>query len=237
MATVVHPSGMESDDSPMRKRILIGVAVVTLLALIGWGVSHIKPGSGHAGPKRQTVKITLPDTPPPPPPKQEEKKPEPKEDNKPTQQMEQKPIEAAPQPAQSLKMEGAAGDGPSAFSSGNVSKDYTNGPTSTVSARDGTNSDRAKYQFYVTSMKQLLKDALERNLQTDARSVTVTFSLWVDSDGRIKKFELAPVGNEQTDKDVRSAFDHAARDAKLPAPSADMAQPLQLRMTLLPPAS
>ena len=135
MATVVQQAGMGGDDNPMLKRILIGAAVVAVLALIAWGLSHINLGSGHAGPKRQTVKITLPDSPPPPPPKQEEKKPEPKEDNKPTQQMEQKPIEAPPQPAQSLKMEGAAGDGPSAFSAGSVNKDYTSGQVYLVDQR------------------------------------------------------------------------------------------------------
>ena len=235
MAAIANRPSMPSDKEPLGKRIAIGVAAVAALALLFWGISHIKLSSGGA-PKRQTVKIMLPDTPPPPPPKQEEKKPEPKEENKPTPQMEQKQVEAPPQPSQALKMEGAAGDGPSAFSSGSVSKDYEKGIANTGPG-GGTNSDRAKYQFYVTSMKQQLKDAIERNLQTEEKRVTVTFSLWIDSDGHIKKYELASIGNERAQAEVEAAFDKASRDAKLPPPAADMAQPLRLRMTLLPPAS
>ncbi|MGC4061279.1 MAG: hypothetical protein QM749_10715 [Aquabacterium sp.] len=235
MATLANKTHMSKDDDALFKRIVIGVAVVAVLALAAWGISRIKLSSGGA-PKRQTVKIMLPDTPPPPPPpKQEEKKPEPKEENKPTPQMVQKQVEAPPQPSQALKMEGTAGDGPSAFSSGSVSKDFLGGPATTGPV--GTGSDRAKYQFYVTSMKQLLKDAIERNLQTEEKRVTVTFSLWVDSDGRIKKYELEPLANERAQADVMAAFDKASRDARLPPPAADMAQPLRLRMTLLPPAS
>ena len=235
MATVANRPSMPTDNDPLIKRIAIGLTVVAVLALLFWGVSQIKLSSRGA-PKRQTVKIMLPDTPPPPPPKQEEKKPEPKEENKPTPQMEQKQIEAPPQPSQTLKMEGAAGDGASAFSSGSVGKDYQGGQVSTGPA-GGTNSDRAKYQFYVTSMKQQLKDAIERNLQTEEKRVAVTFSLWIDSDGRIKKYELAPLGNERAQADVEAAFERASRDTKLPPPAADMVQPLRLRMTLLPPAS
>jgi len=235
MATIAQRPSMPSDKAPLGKRIAIGVAVVAALALLFWGVSRIKLSSGGA-PKRQTVKIMLPDTPPPPPPKQEEKKPEPKQENKPTQQMEQKQVQAPPQPAQALKMDGAAGNGPSAFQAGNVSKDYQNG-LATTGPGGGTSADRAKYQFYITSMKQQLKDAIERNLQTEEKRVTVTFSLWIDSEGHIKKYELAPIGNERAQAEVEAAFDKASRDARLPPPAADMVQPLRLRMTLLPPAS
>lgn len=236
--TVASPvvSARPAKDAGTAKRVAIGVAVIAAFALLFWGIGQIKL-SGGAAPKRQTVKIMLPDTPPPPPPpKQEEKKPEPKEEAKPTPQVEQKPIEAPPQPAQALKMEGAAGDGPSAFASGNVSKDYEKGQAITGPA-GGTASDRAKYQFYVTSMKQMLKDALERNLQTDEKRVTVTFSLWIDADGHIKRYEFSPLANDKAQAEVQAAFDKAARDTKLPPPAADMAQPLRLRMTLLPPAS
>ncbi len=215
------------------KRIAMGLAAVAAIGLLLWGLSRIQFDAPSA-PKRQVVKITLPDTPPPPPPKPEEKKPEPKEEDKPMQQMEQKPIEAPPQQEQSLKMEGAAGDGPSAFSSGSVSKDYQDGAVTT--GNGGTNSDRAKYQFYVSSIKQLLKDALERNLQTDEKRVTVTFALWIGADGHIQKFELSPVGDEHTQADVQAAFERATRDTSFPPPG-DTPQPMRMRMTLLPPAS
>lgn len=236
MAIVASQPGMGGQDNPMVKRVIVGAVIVAVLALLAWGVSQIKLGSGGA-PKRQTVKITLPDMPPPPPPpKQEEKRPEPKEDNKPAQQMEQKPMEAPPQPAQSLKMEGAAGDGPSAFAAGGIKNDYAGGPTSTGPGGSGTSSDRAKYQFYVNSTKQLLKDEIERNLQTDQKQVVVAFSIWVKPDGSVDRYELSSTGNERADEDIKAAFSQMARSAKLPPPR-DTPQPLRLRMTLLPQAS
>lgn len=237
MATVVQQVNVGGDSNPMVKRALLSGAVVLVLALAVWGLSQIKLGGGHAGPKRQTVKITLPDTPPPPPPKQEERKPEPKEDNKPAPQMEQKPIEAPPQPSQSLKMEGAAGDGPSAFSAGSVNKDYTNGQVNTgPGGGAGTSSDRAKYQFYVNSAKQMLKDEIERNLQSEQKQVIVSFTLWVKPDGSVDRYELSSTGNERADQDIKAAFVQMAKAARLPPPR-DTPQPLRLRMTLLPIAS
>lgn len=240
MTTMVQTSAMAApsdEGDSVLKKVMWAIAALAVLALLGWGISKIKLSGGEAGPKRQTVKITLPDAPPPPPPpKQEDKRPEPKEDNKPAPQMEQKQVEApAQQPAQSLKMEGAAGDGPSAFSSGSVGKEYSGGAVNSGPST-GTGSDRAKYQFYVTSMKQLLKDSLERNLHTEEKRITVTFSLWIAADGRVSKYELAPIGNDQTQAEVQAAFDQAAKDTKFPAPG-DTPQPLRLRMTLLPPAS
>jgi len=234
MATVAQTPGSGGSGDDLKQRILIGVIVVAVLALVAWGVSRIKLSAGGA-PKRQTVKIMLPDTPPPPPPKQEEKKPEPKEENKPSPQMEQKPIDAPPQPAQALKMEGAAGDGPSAFSAGSVSKDYKDGQVTTGPA-GGTGSDRAKYQFYVNSVKQMLKDEIERHLQTDQKQVAVTFSIWVKPDGTLDRYELMSTGNERADEDLKSAFAQTAKSAKLPLPH-DTPQPLRLRLTLLPVAS
>jgi protein TonB len=227
---------MGEEDDSIGSRIGIGLVIVAVLALIVWGISEVKLGKSGA-PKRQTVKITLPDMPPPPPPRQEEKKPEPKEDDKAAPQMEQKPLDAPPQVAQSLKMEGAAGDGPSAFQSGSVSKDYKDGLTTTGPAGGaGTNSDRAKYQFYVNSTKQLLKDDLERHLQTDQKQVVVTFSIWVKPDGSVDHYELVPTGSDRADEDIKAAFALMSKSTRLPPPR-DTPQPLRLRLTLLPIAS
>ncbi|RZL02104.1 MAG: TonB-dependent receptor [Rubrivivax sp.] len=224
------------DEKSALNRIALVLGLMAVLALLWWGFSQIKFDT--PAPKRQTVKITLPDAPPPPPPpKVEDKKPEPKPEDKPQPQMEAKPVEAPPQPAESLKMEGAAGNGPSAFSAGSVNQDYSGGKVMSGGSTGGGNGlDRAKYQFYVNSAKQALKDALERQLQTDEKRITVTFSLWIGADGRVSRFELAPTGNERADSDVRTAFDKATQELTLPAP-ADTPQPLRLRMTLLPPTS
>ena len=237
MNAAVHTlSGSAPESSSGRGRQVAFIALgLLVLGLIGWGLSRIHLGEGHA-PKRQTVKISLPDTPPPPPPpKQEEKRPPPKEESKPTPQMEPKPEQAPPAPAQSLKMEGAAGDGPSAFSSGSVSQDYKGGQVvSGNGGPAGVASDRAKYQFYVNSVKQMLKDELERHLQGEQHQLVVAFALWVKPDGGIERYELLD-GSDRVDDSVRAAFNQLVRNAHLPPPK-DTPQPLRMRMTLLPPS-
>ena len=224
---------VETRSAKSRQTVMVVVGVLALLLVLGWAISHISLGTSGP-PKRQVVKITLPDLPPPPPPKVEEKKPEPKQENKPTQQMEQKPVEAPPQQAQALKMEGAAGNGPSAFSSGSVGKDYIGGPIGQGTG-DGA-AQRQRMMFYANAVKQQLKDALERHLQSDERQITVTFELWIGSDGRIAKYRVEPSGSEQAQRDVKTAFDQVVDDTQF-APPGDAPQPLKMRMTLLPPAS
>jgi protein TonB len=231
MSTLASPASLTSKRQPY----IVAACVVAALALLAWGLSRISLDAPHK-PRQQTVKITLPDTPPPPPPKQDDKRPEPKEDNKPAPQMEQKQVEAPPQAAAALKMEGAAGDGPSAFSAGSVGKEYSGGNVVSGGTPGGTGSDRAKYQFYVNSAKQLLKDEIERHLQSDQKQVVVTFSLWVKPDGSVDRYELSPTGNARADDELQTAFSQMAKGARLPPPR-DTPQPLRMRMTLLPIAS
>jgi protein TonB len=238
VATMGSPMNNQPPDEDTGKLktalwVVVGVAV---LALIAWGISHINLGSGGHKPKQQTVKIMLPDAPPPPPPKPQEKRPEPKQDNKPQpQQQEQKP-QPVQQEAQPLKMEGAAGNGPSAFSSGSVSSDYKGGAvgigpggTAPVSAED-----RRKAQFYANNIRRQLKDELEKHLDTDARELVVSFAIWISADGHLSKFELIPSGDAKADADARHAFEEAAKSMRLERPG-DVVQPLRLKLTLLPP--
>lgn len=216
-----------------RKNALLLAAGVLLLALVFWGVSQIKFSGGAGKPKQQTVKITLPSTPPPPPPKQEEKRPEPKQDNKPQQQQEQRQQPAPAEPAP-LKMEGAAGNGPSAFQSGGVTNDYTKGAVNTGPGGGLPSADeRRKSQFYVNNIKRVLKEELERHLETDERQLEVTFSLWISPDGRLSRFELVPTGNERADNDARRALEETAKNLRLEKPG-DVIQPLRMKLTLLP---
>ena len=97
-----------------------------LLAVGWWYLSHMKGGEG---PRRQVAKIALlPDTPPPPPPPKEEKKPEPPKDE-PKQVVHDEQIKQAeaPKAPEPIKMEGAAGEGSSAFAAGGVKNEYSGG--------------------------------------------------------------------------------------------------------------
>ncbi len=218
---------------------LLVVAACLLLGLaVWWAVKNIKP----EGPKRQVAKISiLPDTPPPPPPPpKDEKKPEPPKDE-PKQVMREEQIKQAeaPKPAESIKMEGAAGDGPSAFAAGSVAKDYAGGaPTAGGSAGPaGTVADRAQERFYANTARQLLQGEIEKHLKSDAETLTATFAVWLAGDGGIQRFELSPSGNDANDNALRAALDETRRLYKLPPPPAlALSQPMRFRLSVRPQA-
>ena len=216
------------------KRFIVPVLLALALIGLGWFI-HSQMGSGGAGPKRQTVKIAvLPDTPPPPPPPKEEKRPEPKpEENKP-QPQEQKVVEAPPE-AQQLKMEGAAGDGPSAFQAGAVTQDYRGGPPQIGGAAASASAglgDRAAERLYAGTVRQLLRDEMERQLSAEAGELSAGFALWISGDGRITRWELdGPADDTRRDGALRIALDRSADQLRLPSPPA-VAQPLRFRLTV-----
>ena len=213
-------------------RVIAIVAIVALACSVVWWLNVLlhRP----AEPKRQVTRISiLPDTPPPPPPPKEEKRPEPpKLEPKPTVREEQlKPD--VPKPAnEPIKMEGTAGDGPSAFAAGSVNKDYQGGvPLTGASSPNGSVADRTQERFYANSARQLLHDEIERHLKSESGEIVATFSLWIEPDGRIRKIDLAPGNNVAADTDVRSALDETSRKLRLPQPGA-IQQPLRFRMTM-----
>jgi outer membrane biosynthesis protein TonB len=227
----------ESLDINPRKRFvrgaLIALAVVLLVGALAFALKSLI--SEPEAPKRQVAKIALlPDTPPPPPPpppREEPKKEAPKED-KPQPQQEQPKPQQAPPPETQIKMEGAAGDGPSAFAAGSVSKEYIGGPPGGASAPAPNTADRANERFYANTARQLLRDEIERQLQGDSGGQLVaTFAVWVESDGRIRRAELEPSGDTTRDSVVQTALDGTARALRLPPPPA-VAQPMRFRLTL-----
>jgi len=102
--------------------IVLGVMLFALLGWLLWVKLQAKSDGPPKPPKISLIPVAPP--PPPPPPPKEEKRPEPpkeQQDMKAPQPVEQKA--PAPAPSPDLKMEGAAGDGPSAFSSGRVTNE------------------------------------------------------------------------------------------------------------------
>ncbi|MCE4538066.1 TonB C-terminal domain-containing protein [Pelomonas sp. P7] len=221
---------------PLHLKLIAAAAFVLLAFAAWWALSHMKA----EGPRRQVAKISiLPDTPPPPPPPKQEKKPEPPKDE-PKQVMREeqaKPVEA-PKPAEAIKMEGAAGDGPSAFSSGSVSRDYAGGtPVTGAGGPAGTVTDRAQERFYANTARQLLQGEIERHLKADADQLTATFAIWLDKDGAIQRFELSASGNDGNDAALRAALDETRRQFKLPPPPAlALSQPMRFRLSVRPQA-
>jgi len=222
---------------PLRSWLLRGLIVIIVIALLVGLALWIKSMTGApAAAKRQTAKISiLPDTPPPPPPK-EEKKPEPPK-NEPKQAMREEQLKQdAPKPAnEPIKMDGPAGDGPSAFAAGTVTNEYKGGaPMVGASGGTGGNvADRVQERFYANSVRQLLHDEIEKNLRSDAGELTATFSVWIEPDGSIRRFDLVPTGDAAHDTDLRFAFDQTTRRLRLPGHSG-LPQPMRFKLSVRP---
>lgn len=231
----------ENSLAPARGRTWLmrfGVAAVLIGLVAGLTVLARTMLSAPEGAKRQVARIAiLPDTPPPPPPppREEPPKPSPRDEPKPVQQQEQPKPQETPPPQAPIKMEGAAGTGESPFSAGSVTQDYRGGApqVGTPASASGTASDRAMERFYANSARQILRDEIERNLRADAGELTATFALWVESDGRIRRFEVSPSGDAARDQTMEQALDGASRTLKLPPPGG-LAQPMRFRLSVRP---
>lgn len=228
-ASDIDRGAQDAAETPGAKRFIVP-AVLVLLLVAGGFLARSMLGKGGDGPKRQTVKIAvLPDTPPPPPPPpKDEKKPEPKpEENKP-QPQEQKPVEAPPEPQQ-LKMEGAAGDGPSAFSAGSVNSEYKGGAIGTGTG-GGAVGDRLAASSYGNAAKRELgaflnrEDALRR-----AGDYKLPIAMWVRADGSLERWELlGSSGNPETDELLKKAMGRFPGFKNLPPPN--MPWPMRLQL-------
>lgn len=212
--------------------VLVAIALVVALGL--WIKSTL---GGPTAAKRQTAKISiLPDTPPPPPPPKEEKKPEPPKDEPKQVMREQQLKPDVPKPADApIKMEGQAGDGPSAFGAGTVTNEYKGGaPVVGASGSAGSGAiDRAQERFYANSVRQLLHAEIEKHLKSDTGQISVTFSVWVEPDGSIRRFDLVPTGDTPRDADMRAAFEQTSQRLRLPSHNG-LPQPMRFKLSVRP---
>lgn len=218
-------------------RIVLALAALGLLA---WLITGLRQWLGTpSAPPRQVARIAiLPDTPPPPPPPPKERKEEPPRPDKTPAPLPDNLVKP-PQPsaAEPLKMEGAAGNGPSAFAAGSVSQDYKGGaPVIGAAASDsgGRGLDRAQERLYAGSVRQALRDELERQLQADAGELTAAFALWIGEDGRISRWSVDGADSRleaATEAALRQALERSAAQLQLPAP-AGITQPLRFRLTV-----
>lgn len=218
------------------QRLALGVVIALLIGAAIWGLRHWADQS--SAPKRQVARIAiLPDTPPPPPPPppKERKEEVPKAEAKPLAQPDNTP-KPPPAPAnEPLKMEGAAGNGPSAFQAGSVAQDYKGGTPQIggTAASAVTATDRAAERLYAGSVRQMLRDEIEKQLSPDAGELTAAFALWIAGDGRITRWEFdgaAPVEPARQGA-LKLALDRSADQLRLPAPPA-VAQPMRFRLTV-----
>ncbi len=230
MTAMIDPDVAPASARTWALRLVVAAVVLGLLVAAGLWLAGL---SSKPQPReRQLARIAiLPDTPPPPPPPPPEKPPEPKDRPKPAPQAETpKPAEVPKAAEQPLKMEGPAGDGPSAFQAGAVSQDYQGGPTAAAPAAAPA-AARGQQRLYALTARQQLRDAIERHYSGDAANLVAVFSLWVDSDGTLKRVEIEPTGDPRNDRDLRAALDLTLQSLRLAPPPA-MEQPLRFRLNM-----
>jgi outer membrane biosynthesis protein TonB len=215
-----------SKTSVWLKRIVIALLVLVILGGIGYGFKKLlSGGDSHAKKKMTTIALKdLPPPPPPPPPK-EQPKDQPKEQPKEVK-VEPQPKPAETPPAEVLKMEGAAGDGPSPFAAGAVSGDYKGGETSTI----GGGANKHQFDWYTGQLKEKIEDAISKDKELATGSYKVIVKVWVASSGRIQKYELvSSTGDPEKDALVRKALD--GMPALSEPPPGDMPQPVKLKVS------
>ena len=223
-----------------RRVLIIAVTVATLLAMLLAAYFLMGIGKKDDTPKKPP-KITLltpPPPPPPPPPPKFEKKPDPPKEQK-EMKVEQPVPKQEPAPATpELKMEGAAGTGPSAFSQGTVkSEDLSRigggkpGGTGIGTAERTTERTGMFNPFtnYANLAKGELQRYLARNAALKRKRYAVEVHLWLAANGSLSRYELVgSTGDSETDEAIRAAM-NAAPPFSQSLPD-NMPQPLRLRV-------
>lgn len=206
-------------------RMVIALLILAILTGIGYGIKKLL-GGGPTHKKQITTVKLLPDTPPPPPP------PPPKEPPKetPKEQPKEAPKEPEPKPAETppaetLKMEGAAGDGPSPFQSGAVNNEYKGGAVATIGSDGGV-----KFRWYAGLVKSQIERAIERDKKLTQGQYKIVVSVWLKPNGQ---FERLSVDQSDTTPEIEQGIREALNDlpAMQDSPPENMPMPIRLRIS------
>jgi periplasmic protein TonB len=220
MGTLVHDmspetkAGKADGGKPWLRHVALGLGLLLILGAIGLALKSLM--TANTGNKKAATMIKImPDTPPPPPP------PPPKEQPK-EQPKEMKVEQPKPQEAlQPLKMEGAAGDGPSPFQSGTVTDEYKGGTT--IGGKD-------KFAWFTGLLKGQIESALARDKEVAKGDYRVVVKVWIDGRGKIERFELeGSSGNAEIDGLIKTALNTISSLSE--PPPEQMPQPVKLRIT------
>jgi TonB family protein len=220
----MEAQGTLASGSVWLKRVaLILLALLVLAGMVYLGKALMSGGTPHK--KSVTTVKLLPDTPPPPPPPKEPPKEQPKE-IKEVKEIQQPKPDPSP-PAEVLKMEGAAGDGPSPFAAGAVNNEYKGGD---VGTRIGGGASKYQFAYYTGMIKSHIEQALAKDKTLASGAYKVVVKVWVASNGRIQRFEIAGSSGDPTiDALIKKAVDEMPALAE--SPPSDMPQPVKMRVT------
>lgn len=206
------------------KRLAIALAMLLILGLLGYALQGLFTPSAPHKKAMTTIKL-LPDTPPPPPPPKEPPKETPKEPPKEVKvEPQPKPVEAPP--AEQLKMEGAAGEGPSPFAAGTVSSEYTGGE---VGNKIG-GANNHQFDWFAGLLKSRIEDALAKDPQLASGKYKLVVNVWVKPNGHIERLDLVgSSGDTAKDALIKAALN--AMPALSEMPPEGLPQPIKLRIT------
>jgi periplasmic protein TonB len=203
----IQSGGLAGGGKRWGQRAAILFGLLCLAGAVVWGGMNLS--NGASAPKRQVARImVLPDAPPPPPP--DEKRPPPKEE--PTRQQISTPKQETPPAPAQLKMEGQAGEGPSAFAAGDVKQEYIGGDIGNGSL----------YSAYVARLEQRIQVELTKH---NLRVANVRLFVWLAPDGSIQRYTIQG-GDGNAERSLRAAL--ADFDRADEAPLANMPMPIGL---------
>ena len=207
------------------KRIGLILVVVVLLGLLAYMVKSLMAG-GDVHKKAVTTIKLLPDTPPPPPPPPPKEPPKELKEVKEVKEVQQPKPEQTP-PAEVLKMEGAAGDGPSPFAAGAVNNEYKGGD---VGTKIGGGPSKYQFAYYTGMIKSQIEQALAKDKTLASGSYKLVVKVWVASSGHIERFEVVgSSGDSAIDGLIKKTVSEMPPLSE--APPSDMPQPVKLRVT------
>jgi len=212
-----------------RRNLALFAGGAAVLALMAWGVYSFVSKIDDKPKKAPKISLMPSTPPPPPPPPKEEKKPEPPKDlNKPPP-MEQ-PKMAPPAPSADLKMDGPAGDGPSAFSAGKISSEDLSNVGKGPGGPGGSGGSVNAYNYYANLIKTELQRQLNRNKDLREIPYKAEVQVWVGRDGSVSRFELVNgTGDAELDGFLKKALSGSV--AFSAGPPDKMPQPIRLRIS------
>ncbi len=222
----------------MGKRLLIPAIVVATLAAMLWAAYFVM-GMGKKETPKKAPRITLltPAAPPPPPPPPKfEKKPDPPKEQKEMQVAQPVPKQEVATPSPDLKMEGQAGNGPSAFGTGAVtSEDLSkvgngkSGGAGEVSKRD-TFQEKNYENLAKGEVSRYLRNATKSRRQGNMR-YTADLLIWTSATGAIERFKLLNNSSDsEADELIREVM--TGLTSLSMGPPASMEQPIKLRVRI-----
>ncbi len=216
--------------------VVAGLLLCVGLIAVGWWAVKGLMGQGKAAKPQPKITLLTPPAPPPPPPPPPkfEKKPDPPKEQKEmkVEQPVQKPQEAPP-PSNDLKMDGPAGNGPSAFSAGAI----TSEDLSKVGTGKGGGAPAVErtgmfnpFNNYANLAKGELQRFLSKRDNLRRKRYAIEVHMWVAANGSVTRYKLVgATGDNDVDEVINQAL--ASFPTFTQSLPADMPQPIRLRIT------